>query len=85
MDHRARQRREWPAIEEHLPPRARRASLALLETLPIIVRVTRPRRSKPGDPNCKICGGPGFWRQDLPGEHPDFGTMQICVCPQQKF
>ncbi len=49
MDYRARQRREWSAIEQHLPPRARRASFALLETLPIVVRVTRPRRSKHGD------------------------------------
>ena len=56
MDHRARQRREWPAIEAHLPPRARRASLALLETLPIVVRVTRPRRSKHGDHRLSQCG-----------------------------
>lgn len=41
------------------------------------------RRSQPGDPNCKICGGLGFVRQDLPVEHPDFGKMQICVCRQQ--
>ena len=41
------------------------------------------RRSQPGDPNCKICGGLGFVRQDLPVEHPDFGKMQICICRQQ--
>jgi len=41
------------------------------------------RRSQPGDPNCKICGGLGFVRQDLPVEHPDFGKMKICVCRQQ--
>jgi len=34
----------------------------------------------PGDPNCDICGGVGYIRQDLPLEHPDFGKMQICVC-----
>ncbi len=56
MDLRARQRREWPAIEQHLPERAWRASLALLETLPIVVRVTRPRRSKHGDHRLSQCG-----------------------------
>ncbi|HDD54905.1 MAG TPA: AAA family ATPase [Chloroflexi bacterium] len=34
----------------------------------------------PGDPNCEICGGVGYIRQDLPLGHPDFGKMQICVC-----
>jgi DNA replication protein DnaC len=36
--------------------------------------------SYPGDPNCEICGGVGYIRQDLPLGHPDFGKMQICVC-----
>jgi len=39
-------------------------------------------QSQPGDPNCKICGGLGYVRQDLPVGHPDFGKMQICVCRQ---
>jgi len=34
----------------------------------------------PGDPQCEICGGVGYIRQDLPLDHPDFGKMQICVC-----
>lgn len=41
------------------------------------------RNSQPGDPNCKICGGLGYVRQDLPVGHPDFGKMQICVCRQR--
>ncbi|HWQ04774.1 MAG TPA: ATP-binding protein [Longilinea sp.] len=41
------------------------------------------RQSQPGDPNCKICGGLGYVRHDLPVGHPDFGKMQICVCRQQ--
>ena len=41
------------------------------------------RQGQPGDPNCKICGGLGYVRQDLPVGHPDFGKMQICVCRQQ--
>ena len=36
--------------------------------------------SYPGDPNCKICGGVGYLRQDLPVGHPDFGKLQICTC-----
>ncbi len=36
--------------------------------------------SYPGDPNCKICGGVGYLRQDLPIEHPDFGKLQVCSC-----
>jgi len=34
----------------------------------------------PGDPNCPICGGVGFLRQDLPLGHPDFGKLQVCSC-----
>jgi DNA replication protein DnaC len=36
----------------------------------------------PGDPNCPICHGIGFVRQDLPLNHPDFGRMAICSCRQ---
>lgn len=35
-----------------------------------------------GDPNCPICGGIGWVRQDLPISHPDFGHMQVCTCRQ---
>ena len=38
----------------------------------------------PGDPNCLICHGVGFVRQDLPLHHPDFGKLQICVCRQRE-
>lgn len=35
-----------------------------------------------GDPNCPVCNGIGFVRQDLPIEHPDFGRLQVCSCRQ---
>jgi DNA replication protein DnaC len=38
-----------------------------------------------GDPNCPICGGVGFVRQDLPVSHPDFGKLEVCVCRQQSL
>jgi DNA replication protein DnaC len=38
-----------------------------------------------GDPNCPICGGVGFVRQDLPVSHPDFGKLQVCVCRQKSL
>lgn len=34
----------------------------------------------PGDPNCPICGGIGYLRQDLPITHPDFGKIVPCSC-----
>jgi DNA replication protein DnaC len=34
----------------------------------------------PGDPNCPICGGVGYLRQDLPVGHPEFGKLQVCSC-----
>lgn len=34
----------------------------------------------PGDPQCPICHGVGYLRQDLPVGHPDFGKLQICTC-----
>ncbi len=42
-----------------------------------------PRSNLPGDPNCPICHGIGFVRQDLPVDHPDFGRMSICTCRQK--
>jgi DNA replication protein DnaC len=33
-----------------------------------------------GDPKCKICGGVGYLRRDLPVGHPEFGRIQICAC-----
>ncbi len=37
-----------------------------------------------GDPDCEICGGIGWVRQDLPITHPDFGRMQVCQCRQSR-
>jgi DNA replication protein DnaC len=36
--------------------------------------------SQAGAPDCEICGGVGYLRQDLPVGHPDFGKLQICSC-----
>jgi len=33
-----------------------------------------------GDPDCPICGGLGFIRQELPIDHPNFGKVEICQC-----
>ncbi len=38
----------------------------------------------PGDPNCPLCQGVGFVRQDLPIGHPNFGKIQICSCRQKE-
>ncbi|HSV85644.1 MAG TPA: ATP-binding protein [Levilinea sp.] len=38
------------------------------------------RSALPGDPDCEICGGIGFVRQDLPIDHSDFGRLQVCSC-----
>jgi DNA replication protein DnaC len=37
-------------------------------------------RDLPGDPDCPICHGVGYVRQDLPVGHPEFGRIQICSC-----
>jgi DNA replication protein DnaC len=34
----------------------------------------------PGNPDCPLCGGVGYLRQDLPVGHPDFGQLQVCSC-----
>jgi len=41
---------------------------------------TDPRTGLLGDPDCKICGGIGYVRLDLPVGHPEFGKVQICTC-----
>ncbi len=33
-----------------------------------------------GKPDCPLCGGSGYLRQDLPVGHPDFGKITICDC-----
>ena len=44
-----------------------------------------PISNLPGDPNCPICHGVGFVRQDLPISDPDFGKLQPCTCLQGKI
>ncbi len=39
----------------------------------------------PGDPNCPICHGIGYLRQDLPVGHPEFGRVQVCPCRSQEI
>jgi len=34
----------------------------------------------PGKPDCPLCGGVGYLRQDLPVGHPEFGRLQVCSC-----
>ena len=33
-----------------------------------------------GDPNCPICHGIGFYKYNVPLNHPDFGKMFVCEC-----
>jgi DNA replication protein DnaC len=40
------------------------------------------RHDLPGDPNCKICAGVGYLRQDVPVGHPNFGKLLVCPCRQ---
>jgi DNA replication protein DnaC len=52
-------------------------------------RVTLPTTSntKPNtesEPVCPICGGLGYFRQDLPVGDPNFGKLTLCVCQQQR-
>lgn len=39
----------------------------------------------PGDPDCPVCAGLGYVRQDLPLGDPDFGKILPCVCMQKKL
>jgi len=39
----------------------------------------------PGDPDCKVCGGIGYVRRDLPVGHPDFGRVEVCSCRQDSI
>jgi DNA replication protein DnaC len=34
----------------------------------------------PGDPQCPICQGVGYLREDVPLGHPDFGKVKPCQC-----
>ena len=46
---------------------------------------TEPARSPlPGDPDCPVCHGIGFVRQDLPVGDPEFGRLKICICRQKE-
>lgn len=38
----------------------------------------------PGDPDCPICHGVGYYRLEVPVGHPDFGRLQICTCRQRQ-
>jgi DNA replication protein DnaC len=45
---------------------------------------TDSRYALPGDPNCPICHGIGFYTLNVPVGHPEFGKAQICTCRQQE-
>lgn len=46
----------------------------------MIPKESRWNPGDPGDPTCKMCGGPGFVRIDLPVNHPQFGKVYYCDC-----
>jgi DNA replication protein DnaC len=41
-----------------------------------------PRETKalPGDPNCPKCHGLGYYRLEVPVDHPSFGKVFVCDC-----
>jgi len=41
-----------------------------------------PKNDLPGDPNCEICSGVGYFHIELPVGHPEFGQLQVCPCRQ---
>jgi len=47
------------------------------QTLP---KGSRWQPGDPGNPSCKICGGTGYVRLDLPIGHPEFGKIHWCDC-----
>jgi len=36
--------------------------------------------SEQGNPDCPVCGGLGFLREDVPVDHPNFGKLFPCQC-----
>jgi DNA replication protein DnaC len=44
-----------------------------------------PQNDPPGKPDCPMCGGLGYLRQDLPVGHPDFGQLEICTCRKSEI
>ena len=44
-----------------------------------------PNRDLPGDPNCPVCHGLWFVRQNLPITDPDFGKVNPCTCLQGRI
>ena len=41
-----------------------------------------PPEDLPGKADCQICGGVGYFRQDVDVTHPDFGKLTVCSCRQ---
>jgi DNA replication protein DnaC len=69
-------------IDKTLKKLAVNSSKANSPTLSSIETVASLRASLLGDPNCPLCGGIGYLRNDVPVGHPDFGKVEICVCRQ---
>jgi DNA replication protein DnaC len=46
---------------------------------------TPHRYPLPADPNCPICHGMGFVRQELNVDDPSFGKIQPCTCQQESI
>jgi len=53
-------------------------------TAELLRRLPQPNESESGpaaiEPGCKICGDVGWYRRDVPVDHPDFGKLVPCSC-----
>lgn len=38
-----------------------------------------------GDPDCPICHGVGYVREEWPVGHPNFGKLQVCTCQLENY
>lgn len=47
--------------------------------------VPKPKTDLPGDPDCEVCKGMGYYRLEVPVGHPDFGKLQVCQCRQRQI
>jgi DNA replication protein DnaC len=69
-------------IEETLKKIAAGTSKETTPTSSSTSKETGRANELPGDPDCPICEGVGYLRQDLPIDHPDFGKLELCTCRQ---
>jgi DNA replication protein DnaC len=72
-------------IDKTLKKIASAASESNKAEQPKVDETALPSRDLLGEPDCPICHGLGYYRLEVPLNHPEFGKLQVCSCRNKQI